>query len=75
MSGRKRKCVTITGKLNILKVIKESGNKKQVDIVRELGTALLMLNSLVAKATEFEESSGEFGVLSNTQTCIQKVKF
>ena len=68
MSGRKRKCVTIAEKLNILKVVNESGNKKRVDIAKELGIAPSTLNSIVAKATEIEESSCIFGVLSNKRT-------
>ena len=62
MSGRKRKCVTIAGKLNILKVVKKSGNKKWVDIAKELGIAPSTLNSILAKATKIEESARVFGV-------------
>ena len=70
MSGRKRKCVTIADKLNILKVVKESGNKKRVDIAKELGITPSTLNSLVAKTTEIEVSFRVFGVLSNKRTRI-----
>ena len=65
MRGRKRKYITVSDKLNVLKLVKESGNKKRVDIAKELGIAPSTLNSLVAKATEIEESAHVFGVLTN----------
>ena len=57
MSGRKRKCIKITEKFKVLKVIKESGNKNQSGVSKELGiVGLIMLNFVVAKATVVEES-------------------
>ena len=62
MSVRKRKCVTITVKLHVLKVVKGTRNTKREDSAKELGFAQSTLNSTVAKATTIEKSACVFSV-------------
>ena len=65
----------IAEKLNILKVGKESGIKKRVDIAKELGTAQSTLNSIVPKATEIKESVQTSGASSNKRTRVPAVSY